>query len=318
VVTLPEDRKRRNAYIQNWNLQLSREITANDALEVGWVGSKGTFVDTSLNHFNNPEPSLIPFTQARRPYPQYGRIRMMVADGNTLFHSLQARYEHRFSQGLSFTAAYTWGHLIDDTAQTINRGGCGCQNPRNRGRAERADSIDDIRHRVVAGYVWDMPWGSGLGAAPRAILGGWQLGGIVTLQSGSPFNVVQSGDTQNVEFAGWSRPHLLTTVQASLEDPDPDLWFNPAAFARSTGEYGTSPRNPLVGPGLSTFDLSISKAFRMPFEGHELLFRTEFFNAFNTPQFGQPGGTLGTGTFGRVTSTRIDNRQIQLALKYNF
>ena len=134
VVTLPEDRKRRNAYIQNWNLQISRQITANDALEVGWVGSKGTFVDTSLNNFNNPEPSNIPFTQARRPYPQYGRIRMMVADGNTIFHSLQARFEHRFSHGLSLTSAYTWGHLIDDTAQTINRGGCGCQDPRNRGQ----------------------------------------------------------------------------------------------------------------------------------------------------------------------------------------
>ena len=312
VVTLPEDRKRRNAYIQNWNLQISRQITANDALEVGWVGSKGTFVDTSLNNFNNPEPSNIPFTQERRPYPQYGRIRMMVADGNTIFHSLQARFEHRFSHGLSLTSAYTWGHLIDDTAQTINRGGCGCQDPRNRGHAERADSTDDIRHRLVTGYVWEIPWGG-------SVLGGWQLGGLVTLQSGSPFNVTQSGDTQNVEFSGWSRPHLNTSVQAELDNPDPSLWFNPGAFVRSVGEYGTAPRNPLVGPGLTTFDLSLTKSFRMPwYEAHELMFRTEFFNAFNTPQFGQPGATLGTGTFGRVTSTRIDNRQIQMALKYSF
>jgi hypothetical protein len=131
--------------------------------------------------------------------------------------------------------------------------------------------------------------------------------------------VTQSGDTQNVEFAGWSRPHLNTSVQAELENPDPFLWFNTSAFVRSVGEYGTAPRNPLVGPGLSTFDLSLTKSFRMPrYEGHELMFRTEFFNAFNSPQFGQPGGTLGTGTFGRVTSTRVDNRQIQLALKYSF
>jgi hypothetical protein len=293
-------------------MQISRQITSNDALEVGWVGSKGTFVDTSLNHFNNPEPSNIPFTQSRRPYPQYGRIRMMVADGNTIFHSLQARYEHRFSHGLSLTSAYTWGHLIDDTAQTINRGGCGCQNPRNRGRAERADSLDDIRHRLVTGYVWEIPWGG-------RFFGDWQLGGLVTLQSGSPFNVTQSGDSQNVEFSGWSRPHLVSGVQATLDNPDPAMWFSPDAFVRSVGEYGTSPRNPLVGPGLHTFDLSLSKSFAMPWqEGHELLFRAEFFNAFNTPQFGQPGGTLGTGAFGRVTSTRNDNRQIQLALKYTF
>jgi hypothetical protein len=164
-----------------------------------------------------------------------------------------------------------------------------------------------------------MPWGSSLSGVPRAVLGGWQLGGIVTLQSGSPFNVTQSGDSQNVEFAGWSRPHLLTDVKAELSNPDPSLWFNTAAFARSVGEYGTAPRNPLVGPGGSTFDLSATKNFRMPWaETHDLLFRAELFNAFNTPQFGQPGGTLGTGAFGRVTGTRLDNRQIQLALKYSF
>ena len=319
VVTLPPDRKRRNAYIQNWNMQVSREITPNDALEVGWVGSKGTFVDTSLNDYNNPEPSLIPFSQARRPYPQFARIRMVVADGNTIYHSLQARYEHRFSRGLSLTASYAWGHLIDDTAQTINRGACGCQDPRNRGRAERADSIDDIRHRLVAGYFWEVPWGKAWSAVPRTVLSGWQLVGIVTMQSGSPFNIMQSGDTQNVEFSGWSRPHAVSGISPRLSGRDPDIWFNASAFTRSNGVFGTAPRNAVVGPGLHTFDLSVSKAFRLPFaEQHELLFRTEFFNAFNTPQFGQPGGTLGTGTFGRVTSTRSDNRQIQLALKYIF
>lgn len=319
VVTLPPDRKRRNAYIQNWNLQVSRQIGANDVLEVGWVGSKGTFIDTSLNNFNNPQPSLLPFSQSRRPFPMYNRIRMMVADGNSIFHSLQTRYEHRFSRGLSLTAAYTWGHLIDDTGQTINRGGCVCQDPRNRGRAERADSIFDVRHRLVLGYVWDLPGAKNMNAIGKAILGGWSFGGIVTMQSGNPFNITQSGDTQNVEFAGWSRPHAVAGTSPVLSDPDPALWFNPNAFTRSTGVFGTSPRNPVVGPGQHTFDLSLSKSFKMPFsEDHSLTFRAEFFNAFNTPQFANPGGALGTAVFGRVTGTAVDNRQIQLALKYQF
>src|SRR5438093_9626329 len=90
-------------------------------------------------------------------------------------------------------------------------------------------------------------------------------------------------------------------------------------FSRSVGVYGTSPRRPVVAPGLSTFDLSVSKAFPIPFDkSHELLFRTEFFNTFNSPQFANPGGVLGTGPFGRVTGTRADNRQIQFALKYTF
>jgi hypothetical protein len=167
-------------------------------------------------------------------------------------------------------------------------------------------------------YVWELPFGKSLSGIAGALLGGWQTGGILTLASGFPFNVTQSGDTQNND-ALWPRPHLITSVQAELDDPDPFLWFNPAAFQRSVLKYGTSPRNPLVGPGTKTFDLSASKDFRMPYsEGHRLTFRTELFNATNTPQFNNPGGTLGTGTFGRITSTAQDNRQIQLALKYMF
>ncbi|HYZ87590.1 MAG TPA: TonB-dependent receptor, partial [Bryobacteraceae bacterium] len=317
VVSIPPDRKRRNAYLQNWNLQLSRELSTSDVLEVGWVGSKGTNVDTSLQNFNQPDLGPGPIQQ-RRPYPMYARIRMIAPDGNTIYHSLQARFEHRFHAGLSLTSAYTWSHLIDDTGQTINRGGCICQNPRDRGRAERASSILDQRHRLVVGYVFEIPFGKDSTGLARALFGGWSSGGILTLASGFPFNVVQSGDTQNND-ALWPRPHLLSGVTAKLENPDPALWFNTAAFARSVLAYGTAPRNPLVGPGTKTFDTSLSKSFRMPYsESHALLFRAEAFNVFNTPQFGTPGSTLGTGTFGRVTSTALDNRQLQLALKYTF
>jgi outer membrane receptor protein involved in Fe transport len=317
VVSIPPDRKRNNAYLQNWNLQLSRELSNSDVLEVGWVGSKGTHVDTSLNNFNQPDPGPGSI-QDRRPYPMYARIRMIATDSNTIYHSLQARFEHRFNSGLSLTSAYTWSHLIDDAAQTINRGGCVCQDPRNRGRAERASSIQDQRHRLVVGYVFELPFGKEWRGVSRALFSGWSSGGILTLASGFPFNVVQSGDTQNND-ALWPRPNLVAGQQATLDNPDPALWFNTAAFSRSVLAYGNSPRNPLVGPGTKTFDTSLSKRFRMPYsEAHALMFRAEAFNVFNTPQFGAPGGTLGTGTFGRVTSTALDNRQLQLALKYTF
>jgi len=317
VVSIPIDRKRHNAYMQNWNLQVSREIGSNDVLEVGWVGSKGTHVDTSLQNFNQAQFGDGP-VQSRRPFPMYARIRMIAPDTNTLYHSLQSRYEHRFSSGLSLTFAYTWSHLIDDAAQTINRGGCGCQDPRNRGRAERASSIQDQRHRVVLGYVWDLPFAKSLRGAPGVALDGWTFSGIMTLASGFPFNVQQSGDSMNID-ALWPRPNLLSDQRVALDTRTPDLWFNTNAFTRAVASYGTSPRNPVVGPGTKTWDLSIGKNFRLPYrEGHQLQFRTELFNAFNTPQFGNPGGTLGTGTFGRITSTALDNRQIQFALKYMF
>ncbi len=320
VSSISPGRTHVNPYYQNWNLQVSRQFGGTDVLEIGYVGTKGTFLDTSVSNFNSTDPGPGDI-QPRRPYPAFGRIRMMVADGNSIYHALQGRYERRLSKSLSLTGAYNWSHMIDDQGGSVNSGGCHCQNPRQRGKAERAPSLNDIRHRLVLGYVWDLPFASSLKGATRAILGGWFLGGIMTLQSGSPVNVTQSGDTQNIDNLGWSRPHLVPGQQAVITDSDrtPDRWFNVAAFTRSVLEYGNSPRNPIVGPGVKTFDLSATKAFSMPFrEGHQLQFRTEFFNAFNTPQFGDPGGTLGTGTFGRLTSTKIDQRQIQFALKYIF
>ena len=317
VVSIPPDRQRRNAYMQNFNFQVSRQLSQNDVLEAGWVGSKGTHVDTSLNNYNQPDPGPGPI-QARRPYPQYARIRMIAPDTNTIYHSLQARYEHRLSRGLSLSTAYTWSHLIDDAAQTINMGGCGCQNPRNRGKAERASSVLDQRHRLVVGYVWELPFTQRLKGAPGAILGGWQTGGIVTFASGFPFMIRQSGDSFNND-GNWQRPDLVPGQSVTIDQKTPGVWFNTAAFQRAVLHYGNTPRNPLAGPGTNTWDLSLSKAFKMPWrEGHQLLFRSEFFNAFNTPQFANPGATLGTGSFGRITSTALDNRQIQFALKYIF
>jgi len=317
VVTAPADRQRRNAYMQNFNVQISHQFTSADVLEAGWVGSKGTHVDTSLNNYNQPDPGSGPI-QPRRPYPQYARIRMISPDTNTIYHSLQARYEHRFSRGLSMTAAYTWSHLIDDASQTINMGGCGCQNPRNRGRAERASSVLDQRHRLVVGYVWELPYLSRYRGVTGAIVGGWQVSGIVTYASGFPFDITQSGDSQNNDGL-WQRPDLVPGTSVSAANQTPDLWFNTGAFQRSVLHYGNSPRNPVTGPGTKTWDLSASKSFRMPGpEGSRLMFRSEFFNAFNTPQFGNPGSSLGTGTFGVITSTALPSRQIQFALKYLF
>jgi hypothetical protein len=317
VSSISPDGRFNNGYMQNWNLQVGHEFGSHDALEVGYVGSKGTYLDTSVHNFNSPDPGQGPI-QERRPYPNFARIRMQFADGNSTYHSLQARYEHRFSRGLSLTAAYNWSHMIDDQNQSSNWGGAQAQNPRQRRGSERASSANDLRHSLVLAYLWEMPFGRGLRSVPHAFLGGWSLGGIVTLQSGSPFLLTQSGDSHNTDGGG-QRPNLVAGQRAELasSERDPALWFNTAAFSRSVLAYGTTPRNPLAGPGTKTFDLSASKGFRVR-ESHELMFRAEFFNAFNTPQFSNPGAVLGTGSFGRVTSTKIDQRQIQLALKYTF
>src|SRR6185436_20657769 len=107
-----------------------------------------------------------------------------------------------------------WSHMIDDSD---NSGRAISQNPRNRGYAERANSLDDVRHRVVTGYTWELPFTSGLKGPARIAAGGRSLGGLITLQSGLPFNVTQSGDSQNVDpVNGESRPNLAAGQQAEL------------------------------------------------------------------------------------------------------
>ncbi len=316
VVSVPQDRLRHNAYMQNYNLQVSRELTRHDVIESGWVGSKGTHVDTSLNNFNQPDPGPGDI-QSRRPYPQYARIRMISPDTNTVYHSLQTRYEHRFSSGLSLSVAHTWSHLIDDAGETINAGGCVCQNPRSRGKNERASSVLDQRQRLVIGYVWEIPFAKSLKGVPGGILGGWSAGGIVTYANGLPVNISQSGDSFNNDGV-WERPDLVPGQSLSVANPSPTLWFNTAALSRANLHYGSAPRDLIVGPRTHTWDLSASKSFKMPFkEGHQLMFRSEFFNAFNSPQFSNPGTTLGNSTFGKITGAS-NSRQIQVALKYMF
>jgi hypothetical protein len=319
MVSIEPGRRHFNPYMQNWNLQISRQIGANDALEIGYVGTKGTYLDSSQLNFNSPDPGPGDI-QARRPYPEIARIRLLTTDGNSTYHALQTRFEHRFAHGLSLTAAHNWSHMLDDQNDETNGGRALAQDPRNRGKAEKASSIFDIRQRLVIGYVWDIPFTGGLKGPAQVALGGWSLGGIVTLQSGSPFRITQSADTQNNDSVGSARPNLVPGQNMNVPDSeqDPQRWFNTAAFVNSVLAYGNTPRNPLVGPGLKTFDMSAQKSFRMPWEGHELLFRTEFFNAFNTPQFSNPGASLGTGTFGRITGTAADNRQIQFGLRYAF
>ena len=320
MVSIEPGRRHFNPYLQNWNLQVSRQLGRNDALEAGYVGTKATFLDSSQLNFNSPDPGPGDI-QARRPYPEIARIRLVTSDGNSTYHALQTRFEHRFAHGLSLTAGYNWSHMLDDQQDETNGGRALAQDVRNRGKAEKASSIFDIRQRLVVGYVWDIPFTSGLKGPAQTVLGGWSLGGIITLQTGSPFRITQSADSQNNDSVGAARPNLVPGQNMKIpgSEQDPQRWFNTAAFANSVFSYGNTPRNPLVGPGLKTFDLSVQKTFRMPYrEGHQLLFRTEFFNASNTPQFSNPGASLGTGTFGRITGTAADNRQVQFGLRYAF
>jgi outer membrane receptor protein involved in Fe transport len=326
VVSIEPNRRHINPYFEQWNIQIGHEFSKSDVLEVRFVGGNAHFLDSSMLNWNSPPPGPGAI-QPRRPYQAYGEIRMWTSDGNSNYNSLQSQYQHRLGQGVTATVAFSWTHEIDDQGGALNGSRALAQNPRCNRCNMRANSTDEIPLVVTGGWIWQIPYGSrfkGRAAGiANSIFGGWSLGGILTLQSGSPIFITQSGDSQNVDAATGSyneaRPNLVAGQSVKLAQPTPNLEFNTAAFSRSVLQYGNSPRNPVFGTPVHTLDLSLAKSFRMPYaDSHRLMFRVEAFNSLNTPEFNNPGNTLGNSTFGVVTSTKLDNRDVQVSLKYLF
>ena len=295
------------------------ELSRSAAVEVRYVGAKGSNLDTSLTNFNSPDPDpnagSIPL-QSRRPYPAYGRIRMWVTDGESDYHSLQSEFKQRGPWGLHLNVAYTLSKLNDNQQGGLNASRSRRQNPRSL-EGEYAPSADDQRQRLVIGYVWDIPFGSDKTGLVGLLVKGWQLSGLGIFNSGSPVYINQDGDTLNVDSEE-IRPNLVAGQNPELPSDERTIarWFNTAAFARATTTYGTSQRNPVVGPGRKVFDISLAKFFPMT-HGQQLQFRIEAFNAFNWVNWGNPNGSLGNSNFGIISSAQAA-REMQLSLKYVF
>ena len=156
------------------------------------------------------------------------------------------------------------------------------------------------------------------GKVANAIVGGWQMGSIVTLQSGFPITPNIGGTDRSGTGGGFDLPNA-TGVSPYLDNPVPTRWFNLAAFTvPAAGTYGNAGRNSVVGPGVVTFDFSLHNDFKTT-EKQRLEFRWEMFNAANHPVWATPNTNANNaGAFGTITGTRVNMRQMQLALKYVF
>ncbi|MGH9846947.1 MAG: TonB-dependent receptor domain-containing protein, partial [Blastocatellia bacterium] len=265
-----------------------------------------------------------------RPFPQFDDISARAATGGVSgYHSFQLKAEKRLSRGLAFLLAYTNAKLIED-ASSINAAGFGQtaarQNIYDR-RAERAVSPNDISQRLVFSYIYELPFGRGrlLGQdwnrVADALLGGWQINGITTFQTGFPLSIT-APNTCNC-FNSTLRPNI--SGSAELSGPvverlsryfDTSVFSQPAQYS-----FGNAPRTlpDVRRPGQRNWDFSLFKQFRAR-ERWNVQFRAEAFNLFNTPQFGAPNqnfGNLGRG-FGEITSQANSPRQMQFALKVLF
>ena len=350
------DRSLCSGYVQQWNLFLQREIAPNLALSIGYTGSKITHVgipDTNINQLTvqqlaagnpllqkvpNPYYGQIPRSsslgdptiaagQLLKSYPRFTTVSFFRNNvGNTNYSSLQARLEKRFSRDLSFLASYTFSKLIDEASSvfdaTIFTGPVAnfpVADSFNR-KLERDLSTGDIPHNFTLSSTYDLPIGAGHQFNPRGIfgklIGGWELAGLLSLQSGIPPAVTQSTNFNSFAGFGTQRPNRIGDPSQDAQKSTAQ-WFNTAAFkTASQFTLGTGSRNPVRGPGYRNLDVALIKRTGIA-ERVALEFRAEAFNVTNTPPLGTPNVVLGTAGFGSITSAG-DPRVVQFALKVIF
>ncbi len=328
----------RTSYNMQLVLNLQRQVTPNWALEAGYVGGFSRHLQNYLD-VNQGIPGTVGSAVSREPWPQFSNIGYVQDGANGSYNSLGLKATRRFNQGLSVIGSYTWARSIDTTSG-IRIQGFDTIYPQNSYclSCERGLSAFDTHHRMVTSVLYDLPFGKGRSlniANPVAntLFGGWQTGGILTLQTGMPGTLTIGGvDNASTAEGGYDRPNA-TGVSPYVDNPTPSRYWNLNAYVEAPpGQFGNAGRNSIVGPGIVAFDAEVHKQFRMPYkEGHVLQFRFEAFNVLNHPNWQMPNLNILSGSaqpgqpstaahqnFGVVTSTSTAMRQVQLGLKYSF
>lgn len=343
------DRDNRSMYLNNkiwqWTTEIERSFGQNFVTGIAYVGSAGSHLDMPVQNWNNPDPGM-GAVQNRRPYQFYvdsrdpntllplGTVRRLESWTNSNYHAMQLRAEKRYSAGLTFNASFNFQKAMY-IGYGVNEGGpygnSYTQDPRDR-LADYGRSQIDQRYRFVFSHVWEIPWLRTARGPKGWFLGGWAINGIIQLTSGLPVTVQQNGDSQNTGPSSFQRPHVVSgmPVDRVWENRSINQWFDTTAFVRSkcdgcAGEgvymgpkgYGNAGVSLFDGPAQKTWDFACFKEFRFK-ESHRIQFRYEAFNFLNTPQFAAPSRSLGAADFGRINSTVINNREMQLGLKYLF
>ncbi len=314
------DRKGDMGYVQEWSLSVEHEYGSSLAIEVEYVGSKGTKLDEVIQANQarlGPEP-----LTSRVRYPKLATTVSVAGPyGWSTYHALTLQARKRLSHGLSLNANYTWSKSLDTQSLGFSTD-ANSNRPMNSLNiaADYGPSIYDVRHRVVINYVYELPIGPGkkylnIQGFAGKVLEGWQLNGIFVGQTGTPFSPLIPTDRSNT--GGFQdRPNEISDPNSHAPHT-PDKWFNTGAFTPSTpGTFGSAGRNTIVGPGFCSYDFSVFKNTRIR-ETQLLQFRIEAFNLANHPNFNLPNRTFGSPDFAAVFSAK-DAREIQFGLKYTF
>ncbi len=315
---------RRLGYSEQWNFAIQHELGWLTVLELSYIGTMGRKLPGPSASINQLRPDQLGpgNAQIRRPFPQFGDITSQSPFwGNSSYHGFNAKVEKRFSSGLNFLLNYTISKFIDDvtSGQEIGTVGGGIQNIYDR-RAERSLSGNDVRNKLVASTVYELPLGRGrhwLNQGPAAtIVGGWNLGAILYFQDGSPDGLVTQTNTAGA-FGGSQRVNVLRDPSLPKDQRRIERYFDTTAVAAPPQfTFGNSGRAVLTGPGIANADFSLLKNHRIR-ERFNVQFRIEAFNAFNRVNLMNPGRALGSPQFGVISDTR-NPRNLQLGMKLTF
>jgi hypothetical protein len=374
-------------YMQQWNLALQKQW-GSETVTVSYAGSKGTKLPNSgvfngvsgsytsinqlpyryfglgYNALSATAPcaalggEVVAVAQCDLPFPQFsqGLFDTGKNDGGQDYEAIYLVYSKRFRSGGVINANYTYSHTVGDTDQPGFASGGGMQDFNNP-KADKAVAAFDIPNRIIINYVLDLPFGKGQkwansGGVANVIVGGWQVNGITTLQSGNPYSFSYNSSNTNLFYqsnnstspwgAGTPRPDILPGCNLKTSGS----WFQKYNTANATGTvgnffnaaclvppgtqswnaaqddqqkmlFGNAPRNDdaVRSQFLDNFDFSAGKSTAIR-EGINLLFRAEFFNLFNHPVFGGGGAELGSGGYDQATPG--SQRLVQLSLRLNF
>ncbi len=308
-----------------WNVSLQREFTSQMALTVAYVGS-GT-QNISYNYDINAAGIGDPATEKqRRLIPRLSQLNFRSALAHSTYHGLDVTLERRFASGVGFTVAYTWGHNIGQAPDQFVGGDNAAPQDIRCISCEKGNSSSDVRHRLVASYIVDLPFGEGhrflnRGGWLEALCGGWVFSGWISAQTGMYFTPQLPNASARLGTGGvgiW-RPDLVGDWR--LDNPGPDGWFNVQAFVRPCDKrgcrFGNLGRNTIQEPGMFEWTAALAKRWRLG-ERLRLDFRCEVLNLLNHPNYGTPNRTLGSPEAGKIRATHGQPRQVQLGLRLSF
>ncbi len=311
-----------SAYVQQWNFNLQREVWKRFVLTFAYLGNKGTHLHVSeqLNPgIYIPGQSTTGNVDSRRIYQGYQTIEGIQSTAYSSYQSFQMNWNRRFENGLTVLGSYVFSKAIDMESNDGNSGlGSQSSNPFDWD-ADKGLAAFNVRHRFLTSFIYQLPIFRGSKGLTQAVLGGWSVNGILTLQTGIPFSVT-AGVDRSFSGIGLDRGNLVgpaTTYNNESVANKIAEYFNTSAFVLpALGTFGTSGRDILTGPGLENLDAGLFKEVRIT-ESRRFQIRWEVFNSLNRPPFQNPTASLSSSNFGRIL-TAGNPRIMQLAAKFYF